>query len=247
MKKNYQKDYIEVSTEFRNSKGSKESIGKLYDLLYELEKVDKTNKENLTLSNIYTLLGLHQSAYEIFKPIVNQKDRKETTKLYVLEQKAKSHGNNFVIKDKRKLENKKEQTKLLCEDFLVDKEKTDTIITNKNIVVFNKKVEHDKFQINIYGNHTFEDYQTKIIDYIFWLGDCKKELIKFYNQEFSEETKERADKDWYDTLEVYSINVGVAVKGNLFAEISTGDNFVPDHILDIGIEEQKITEMSYDG
>ena len=57
----------------------------------------------------------------------------------------------------------------------------------------------------------------------------------------------KADKDWYDTLEIYSLNVGVAVTGKLFAEISAGDDFASDHILDIEIEENKIIEMNYDG
>ena len=120
-------------------------------------------------------------------------------------------------------------------------------IIGKDVTVFNKIVKNEKIEISIYGNHKIENYTDKIIDYIFWLGDCKKELIKFYNKELADETDEKADKDWYDTLEIYSLNVGVAVNGKLFAEISAGDDFASDHILDIEIEENKIIEMNYDG
>ena len=81
-------------------------------------------------------------------------------------------------------------------------------------------LKNEKIEIGFYGNHNIEECIEKIIDYIFWLGDCKKELIKFYNKELSEETDEKADNDWYDTLEVYSVNIGIAVNGKLFAEIS---------------------------
>ena len=248
MEKNFTKDYIEISNEFRKSNASKESIEKLYDLLYDLENSTRSKNDDLTLSNVYSLLGFHLSAYEVFKSVADFNDKKTTSKLYVMEEKAKSHKNNFVIKDIRKFRQKNGQTKLLTTDFLKSETEDNTFtIIGKDVTVFNKIVKNEKIEISIYGNHKIENYTDKIIDYIFWLGDCKKELIKFYNKELADETDEKADKDWYDTLEIYSLNVGVAVNGKLFAEISAGDDFASDHILDIEIEENKIIEMNYDG
>lgn len=250
MEKNYQKEYIDVSTEFRKSNSSKKSLGKLFDLLYELEKVNRSHNEEKILSDIYTLLGFHQSAYETYKPTVDLTNRKETKKIYTLEQKAKSHGNNFTRKDIRKLRKRVEQVKLLAEDFKIDENeenKNKFLLKCKDIVVFNKPVKNDKFEIYIYGNHKFEDYKVKIIEYISWLGSCRNVLIEFYNLELSEHIDEIANEDWYDTLEVFSVRIIVGQNGKLFAEISGGDQFMSDHILDIETEEQKITEMSYDG
>lgn len=247
MEKNYQKEYIDISSEFRTSNGAKDSVAKLYDLLYELEKINRTKNEELILSNIYTLLAFHQFAYEIYKPIADLSNRKDVAKLYTLEQKAKSHGNNFRIKDIRKLRGQKTSTNLAPEDFTIDAEHYNKFVTNKNILVFNKIVEHDKFEIYIYGNHKFDDYNTRIIDYISWLGNSKSDLITFYNLKLSEHTQETADEDWYDTLEVFNTRIIVGQNGKLFAEISVGDDFMSDHILDIEIEEKQITDMSYDG
>ena len=248
MDRNFTKDYIEISNEFRKSNASKESTEKLFDLLYDLENSTRTKNDDLTLSNVYSLLGFHLSAYEIFKSNADLNDKKTTSKLYVMEEKAKSHKNNFAIKDFRKYRQKNQQTKLIKTDFkFSETEKNTLTIIDKDITIFNKVVKNEKIEIGFYGNHNIEDYIEKIIDYIFWLGDCKKELIKFYNKELSEETDEKADNDWYDTLEVYSVNIGIAENGKLFAEISVGDDFASDHILDIEIEEQKITEMNYDG
>ncbi len=250
MGKNYQKEYIYISTEFRKSNNSRESLGKLFDLLYELEKVNKSQNEEKTLSDIYSLLGFHKSAYEVYKPTADLTNRKETKKLYTLEQKAKSHANNFAMKDIRKLHKKKEQIKLLPEDFQIDnneENKNRFLLKNKDIVIFNKPLKYNKFEIYIYGNHKFEDYIAKIIEYISWLGDCRNPLIEFYNSELSGYTNDFANEDWYDTLDIFSTRVLVGQNGKLFSEISGGDEFMSDHILDIEIEERKITEMSYDG
>lgn len=248
MERNFTKDYIEISNDFRKSKASAKSVEKLYDLLYDLESSSRTKNDNLTLSNVYSLLGFHQSAYEVFKSVTDLNDKKTTSKLYVMEEKAKSHKNNFVIKDVRKFRQKNGQTKLLATDFLVSEtEENKFKIVDKDIIIFNKVLKNEKVEIFIYGNHQIEDYASKIIDYIFWLGDCKSELIAFYNSELSEDIQEDANDDWYDTFEVFGVRVIVGQNGNLYAEISIGDDLVPDHILDIEIEEQKLTGMNYDG
>ena len=248
MERNFTKDYIEISNEFRKSNASKESVEKLYDLLYDLQSSSRTKNEDLTLSNLYSLLGFHQSAYETFKSVADLTDRKNTSKLYVMEEKAKSHKNNFIIKDIRKFRQQKDQTKLLTTDFLLSTtEENKVSMVDKDIVVFNKVVKNDKVEIFIYGQHKLENFADKIIDYIFWLADCKKELIEFYNNELSEDSGEVANNDWYDTLEIYSARIIVGQNGNLYAEISGGDDFSQDHILDIEIENETITGMNYDG
>lgn len=248
MKKNFMKDYIEIADEFRTSNASKKSVEKLYDLLYHLENSPRTKNEDLILSNVYGLLGFHLSAYQVFKSVADLNDKKAISKLYMMEEKAKSHQNDFVIKDIRKYKQKNGQTKLSTNDFRgAETAENKLTIVDKDVVIFNKIVKNKKIAISLYGNHKIENYIDKIIDYIFWLGDCKIALIEFYNGELSEYTKEVANDDWYDTLEILSTHIGVTVNGNLFAEISAGDDFAPDHILDIEIDEQEITGMNYDG
>lgn len=248
MDKNSAKEYIKASNEFRKSNASKESVEKLYDLLYELEKLNRTKNEDLTLSNLYNLLGFHQSAYEIFKSAADLTNKKSKSRLYVMEEKAKSHKNNFIIKDIRKYRKKKERIKLSSTDFLVSEiEENKFNIIDKNVIIFNKVVKNDKIEVFIFGNHKFENYVGKIIDYIFWLGACKRDLIEFYNKEVSKYSEEVANDDWYDTLEIFSVRIIIGQNGILHSEISSGDDFSPDHILDIETQNEAITEMNYDG
>ncbi|MCL2313206.1 MAG: hypothetical protein FWC41_12130 [Firmicutes bacterium] len=140
------------------------------------------------------------------------------------------------------------QIKLFPTDFVCsESNKTKFNIIDKDIIIFNKVVENEKVEICLVGAHKFEDYADKIIDYIYWLGDCKNKLIEFYNSEVSKWTDETADDDWYDTLEIYGVRVIVGVNGNLYSEISCGDDNSQDHILDIEIENETITSMNYDG
>lgn len=244
MDRDYTKDYIELSTAFRKSEASTKSIEKLYDLLYELENTNRTKQDDIVFSNIYTLLGFHESAYEVFKTVADLTNRKEATKLYVMEGKAKSHKNNFIIKDIRKYREKREQPKLELSDFVKSKNNKNKFkIANKSIVVFNKLTEKGKVSVYLPSEH-IENYLDKIINYINWLGNCKKELIDFYNKENDED---RANDDWYDTLVVYRTQIVIEESGAVFCSISGGDDFYQDHLLDIEIINHTIMSMNYNG
>jgi hypothetical protein len=244
MNSDYTKDYIALSNEFRKSNASTESVEKLYDLLYELENTNRTKQNDIVLSNIYSLLGFHKSAYEVFKTVADLTNRKDATKMYVMEQKAKSHKDNFIIKDIRKYREKKIQPKLELSDFVASKNhKNQFGIVNKEIVIFNKTIKEDTISIQIPSEH-IEDYSVKIIHYINWLNDCKTDLIDFYNKEYDED---KANEDWYDTLVIYSTRIIIEESEAIFCTISGGDDFYQDHLLDIEITNDVITLMNYNG
>lgn len=244
----FAKRYIEASKVFRSSNASPESIEKLYDLLYEMQECERTKHDDITLSNLYTLLGFHQSAYELFKTASNPSDRKAKSKLFVMEEKAKSHKDTFIIKDPRKQRAKIKPVKLEAVDFKKSDDGDNKYeLTEKDIVVFNNLIKKEKVEMYVYGENTFEDFVLRIIGYIKWLHDCKTELIEFYNQNLQECTKTEADDNWYYGVEVFSVRIIVGQNGNLYSEISAGDEIAKDHILDIETENDKIIAMRYDG
>ena len=244
MNRDYIKEYVELSNEFRKSSASEESVGKVYDLLYDLEKENRTKQNDLVLSNVYSLLGFHESAFEIFKIVADLTSRKDLTKMYVMEGKAKSHKDNFIIKDIRKYREKKEQPKLDLSDFVESKNnKKQFGIINKNIVVFNTITKNDTLSIQLPSDN-IEEYLNQITDHIIWLGNCKTELIEFYNKENNED---KANEDWYDTLEIYSAQIIIEETGTIFTAISGGDDFYQDHLLDIEIANNTIISMYYNG
>lgn len=244
MGRDYIKEYIELSNEFRKSSASKESVAKLYDLLYNLENGSRTKQDDLILSNVYSLLGFHESAFEVFKTVADLTNRKDLTKMYVMEGKAKSHKDNFIVKDIRKYHEKKEQPTLDISDFIALKnDKKQFEIASKNIVVFNKIIKNDALSIHL-PSENIAKYLDRINNHIIWLANSKKELIDFYNKE---NNGEKANEDWYDTLDVYSTQIIIEESGAIFTVISTGDDFYQDHLLDIEIANNEIISMYYNG
>ncbi len=212
-----------------------------------MQTADKTDANEKTISDIYSLLGYHLSAYETYKKLVNPKNKKDIKKLYVLEEKSKTHGNNFTLKDIRKFRKKNKQSDFSLTDFKNDSTDKEKFLVEKKIVIFNKILNPEKFELWVYGDNKFEDFYNVIIEYLNWLCDCENELINFYNKEQSKYYPQKANKDWFDTLDIYNVRVIIGVNGKLFAEISGGDEFLSDHILDIEIAEKEITGMNYDG
>jgi len=247
MEKDYQSSYIECADECRNTGNSKEGIAKMYDLLYRLQQADRTKDQDLILVNVYTFLGYHQSAYDLAKLCMELADRKNIAKLYTLESKAKSHQNNFIIKDLRKLKQRNTPIALQPADFVVSAIDENLICIKKDIVIFNKIVKAEKVKVFIYAICKPEDYIDRINDYLFWMADCQKELILFYNQEFAGGMPQKADTDWYDTLEVFGLKIIIGDNGRLYAEVASGDEYMPDHILDVEMQEREILAIQYDG
>lgn len=237
------KQYIAASNRFRDSEYKPESADCLYDLLYELEAIaNRSKQENAVLSNTYSLLGFHQSAYEIFKAIADKNNRKDSSRLFTMKEKAHSHKNTFIVKDIRKLKQKLKQPKYELSDFVAAGDKIFSI-KKEGIIIFNKIIENNKVSIELPDNN-IDTYSAQITDYLNWLGDCRQELISFYNNEGYEV---KADDNWYYTLEVYSAKIIVGKNRSLRSEISGGDSFREDHLLDIETDGKAISSMDYDG
>jgi uncharacterized protein CbrC (UPF0167 family) len=96
---NYMARYIELSKVFHANR-SPESVEALYALADELKDTGVTGTE--ALSNTYALLGLHQSAYDVFLLIYDENDMKRRKKYYTLRDLAQSRGNDFAVKRPKK-------------------------------------------------------------------------------------------------------------------------------------------------
>jgi hypothetical protein len=218
---------------------------KLYDFMDLLQK-DKDNE--MVLVYVYTLLAFHKKAYDLYLKIYNKDDRKQKTKSFDLEQMSKSHGDNFAIKLKKKLEINK-MVNYCVNDFvekdIIGEYKNYTL--NKTCIILNKIFENESLEISLYKDFTLSEYITKINNYIHWLGgECKTELIEYFNKNMII-VEEKADDEWYELLETYSVSIILTKNKKACAAIACGDNIFVDHILDIKTEEYKICSMDIDG
>ena len=243
------KRYIDASNAFRKAKEPHQGAMALYYLLYDLQaKTQRTKEEERILTDTYSLLEYHLSAYETFLRIADPTNYKEKSKLVVLADKAQTHKDTFCIKDIRKLRAKKKQKALKIEDFekVEDFEsECEYILSTKKVVIFNKEVEEEDFSFFINKDIPLQSCLHSINKYLEWLSDAKATLINYYNEHCGTYTPE-ADDNWYNTLEVYRGSIWVGDEG-ISAHISAGDIFTSDHSLEIDFEGKEITHIGWDG
>jgi hypothetical protein len=249
MAENYMKQYIELSKQFRANNKSQGIIGKLYEFMNILEK-DGDNENKIVLTYVYTLMGFHKKAYDLYVNIYNVNDRKQKAKLFEMEQMAKSHGDTFSVKLKRE-QIPDRKIEFTANDFIKNEQIGEWVnyILNKNCIIFGQIFDNKPLKIEIHKNMELSQCILKINEYLQWLGwNCKKTLIKFYNENMAEWTEGTANNDWYEEMEIYSVLIMVNKDdGKIFSTISCGDNIAEDHILDIELSGKEINSMNYDG
>ena len=243
------KRYIDASNVFRKAKEPHQGAVALYDLLYDLQaKTERTKEEERILTDTYSLLEYHLSAYETFLRIADPTNYKEKSKLVVLADKAQTHKDTFCIKDIRKSKAKKKQKALNVEDFekVEDFESAcEYVLSTRKVVIFGREVEGENFSFFINKDIPLESCLHSINKYLEWLLDAKATLINYYNEHCGAYTPE-ADDNWYNTLEVYSGSIWVGGK-EVSAHISAGDIFTSDHLLEIDFDDKEITDIGWDG
>lgn len=240
---NIMKRYAALSANFRDSKQSKESIEALYALLDETQNApDKTSL--LVRSQVYSLLAYHKKAYDIFVAIADKSNRKDISRLFEMEQLAKSHQDNFALK--RKPAPVQRLPELTLNDFIKEDGgvpgETVFSVARKNLV-FGKIFDSKPLFIHLEQNIALEDVFPQLVTYIKWLGNCKMELIDYYNRNFDSNVNE----EWYDYLDLFGVRITVTDLQRLTADITCGDEIAQDHLLDIAFEGKTIISMNYDG
>jgi hypothetical protein len=245
MNKNFIQEYITLSKDFRETK-SPESIDKLYLFLDELRLQENDKQVTLVLSQVYSLLAFHKSAYEAFVKIADKNNPKDTKKLFTMSELATSHGDNFIIKNKLKKPVLPKTERLILSDFELktECENFTSFETTNKLIIFGKLFDNEPLRLCLSKGIELENHIEKIADYVQWLGNCKKILIDFYNNNNFED---EADDDWYNSLEIIGVLLDVNAKGKFFATLNCGDDFWSDHILDIEIDDKKVVSMGYDG
>ncbi|UNK16316.1 hypothetical protein MNQ98_17510 [Paenibacillus sp. N3/727] len=244
MDNKYLNKYIELSKDFKSSNKSPQSIEKLYEFSNTL-KTAKEEQARLVLSYVFSLLGYHKSAYDIFLTVSDSNNRKDQSKLFEMKKLADSHGDHFIIKRVKNKAVQKMEKLTMANIKKKDEQGSDwqNYEIDKSIMIFGSPFDGKSLGITVHNDVELTNSTNTLTEYIDWLGLCKDVLQKFYNEEFEDE----ADDEWYESLEVYRVQVTVINTGDTFAEITCGDNIWSDHLLDIEFNGKEIETMGYDG
>jgi hypothetical protein len=137
---------------------------------------------------------------------------------------------------------------LLSTDFSIDssfetgENAYNKYILNKYCVIFDKEYGEEPLCLYVHKDFELSNYISKISDYINWLGtECKNILINYFN----ENMRKKADAEWYDALDVYTVMIFIEKDGEIRGEISCGDNYWEPKNMDVEIKDKKINSMEY--
>jgi hypothetical protein len=120
-------------------------------------------------------------------------------------------------------------------------------ILNRSCVIFGRTFDGEPVEIEIDGAGELSRYIPKINESLRWIGgECREELIAHFNEHVDYREEKTGDR-WYEALETDSVLIAVDRDGAVTAEIAGGDNFLPDHLMEIEFTGKKISRISYDG
>lgn len=92
----FKQRYIEIKRQFDESNNSPDSVRALYNFKESLENSDDKQAKEV-LVDVYDLLDLKQSAYDLLSKIGDRSDRKILKRLGVLKDSAQRYGNHNAL------------------------------------------------------------------------------------------------------------------------------------------------------
>ena len=92
----YLKEFVSLKENYKLKDGNKSSILALYKFADRLSVINEKEAKEV-LVDVYCLLGMMESAYNLFSTISNKGDRKQIKKSAYLQELSKSHGDKFAL------------------------------------------------------------------------------------------------------------------------------------------------------
>lgn len=92
----YLKEFIILKENYKLQDGNKSTVLALYEFADRLSVINE-NEAKEVLVDVYCLLGMMESAYNLFSTISNKGDRKQIKKAAYLQELSKSHGDKFAL------------------------------------------------------------------------------------------------------------------------------------------------------
>lgn len=248
------RDFNVLAQEFKKSNASKESINKLYDLVFELNDKDRNIEENYILASTHWLLGNRYEAQEILEKVLEScEGRQKERPLKLLQEIVRENKNlprkDRIYRDLRDAEKIKTAPALSFDDFTTrqDHEEFITSLSGnvKNIVIFNKYVETKS--IDIFSKKKPDELSIlKLIYYFEWLAGVKSDLMAFYEKNESDFKIEHDSTTWFDGLDIWDVNIIINDQGNIETDLFIQDYYNHNSGFCLSLKDDIITDLKYD-
>lgn len=93
----YIKEYAELAKNYEAKKGKRETVLALYEFSDRLKEAGDKDAKTV-LVDVYKILSLMQSAYDLMSEIADRNDKKQIKKLAYLKSLAEDDGDRWAVK-----------------------------------------------------------------------------------------------------------------------------------------------------
>lgn len=219
--------YILVTSNFKKSKASAESVENLFDLIYEMENVEKNLDETIMLCEIYNVIGLNIKTNRILDslPLTTKEEKLKTEAQIKLDKDNKYKNTRFYYRDLREAKITKDLENLSVADFVIFNEEEVfkiEFVKITQINIFNKYVKTSEVSIysDVAPNNNLWD---SLINFFHWLSGCRKELIDFYNINEIQNKIHSANIEWFDGLDIMDVIIEIKESEKICCQILISD------------------------
>lgn len=241
--------YILVTSNFKKSKASTESVENLFDLIYEMENVEKNLDETIMLCEIYNLIGLNIKTNRILDslPLTKEEEKIKVEAQIKLDRDNRYKNTRFYYRDLREAKITKDLENLSVADFVILNEeevfKIEFAKTSR-LNIFNKYVKTKDISIysDVAPNKNLSD---SLIYFFHWLSGCRKELINFYNTTEIGNKIHSANIEWFDGLDIMDVIIEIKDVKKIFCQISISDYFNHNLGFELEIINDSIISILY--
>lgn len=229
MKNRFTNSYILVTSNFKKSKASTESVQDIFDLIYKMESVEKNLNESIMLCEIYNLIGLNIKTNRILDSLqlTTEEEKIKKEAQIRLDRNNKYKNTRFYYRDLREAKITKDLENLSVADFFtLNEEEVFKIEFAKRsqLNIFNKYI--NTTDIVIYSEvEPDKNLWDSLIYFFHWLSGCKKELIDFYTTAEIENKIHPANIEWFDGLHIMDVIIEIKESEKICCQILISDYF----------------------
>jgi hypothetical protein len=211
----------------------------LFDVMYELEKTNKSENENYLLAQIYYQLGWKWKCkrfIESYLSTMEINNLKEWQNLLIKVEKLFELSRFELVeyRDLRVAKKRNTSLELLKNDFIVSEDEyylRISITPNfDNLILLNKNVPNKEVEFSAEKNSNINHFIIKTNKHFSWTNNIRKELITYYNDNYIDIKNSigrldygKADDEWYDGLEVEGVGFHFNSNGKLEATYTVYD------------------------
>lgn len=131
----------------------------------------------------------------------------------------------------------------LIQDLAINDEQYNCYHPSIPLQIFHSMTDVEDCEIYVAREFELSHVLPLINDYLEWLKNCSNEVIAY----FSQKSGEHIGKDWFETLEVYSVSLTINSLEDFGATVSFGESIFIDHIMEFDFEKFCIVDDRFNG